>query len=290
MPSTASPAPIRAVYFDLDGTLLDSDARVAPVLFAAIDRLKRKGVRIGVATGRRATTSKPYAEAIGVDAPCVLFNGARVTEADLSTSLFMTTLPRVATLRVIERVIGLGVHVGAYVNERLLIDHRVPEPRSTPASLALSAREPVDLLGVNAAPVKLLFVDEPEKLAEVRRILTEERLVPPGAHLVRSNPRFLELLPDGVNKATGLWRCAAHLGIPVSQIAAVGDDENDLEMLQAAGRALVMAHAPDHVRACADVLVDDNAGPALAAALDALLVEPLGQGAPSTATASDPSG
>lgn len=263
--------PPRAVYFDLDGTLLDRDARIPPVLFAAIDRLKKANIRIGVATGRRATTSKPYAEAIGVDAPCVLFNGARVTEADLETSLYMTTLPRLATLRVIERVIEMGVHVGAYVNERLLIDHRIPEPR-TRGGQALSAREPVDLLGVTSSPVKLLFVDEPEKLAEVRRVLTDERLIPSGAHLVRSNPRFLELLPDGVNKATGLWRCAAHLGVSVDEIVAVGDDENDLEMLQVAGTAMVMAHAPESVRNVANVLIDNNDGEALAAALDTLLL------------------
>jgi HAD superfamily hydrolase (TIGR01484 family) len=76
--------PVRAVYFDLDGTLLDDDHRVPMALAQSIDRARARGLHIGIATGRRATTTAPYAEAIGVDAPCVLFNGARVVTADLA--------------------------------------------------------------------------------------------------------------------------------------------------------------------------------------------------------------
>ncbi|HEY1097383.1 MAG TPA: Cof-type HAD-IIB family hydrolase [Myxococcota bacterium] len=256
----------KAVYFDLDGTLLDKEARIPPAVFAAIDRLKAKGIFVGIATGRRATTTQPYAEAIGANAPLVLFNGARVVEADFKSMLFSTTLPRTFTRAVIARCLELGIYVGAYVEERLLIDARVPEPRA--AGSALSAREVVDLLTLERAAVKLLFVDEPERLLELRRLLTKERLVPPGAHLVRSNPRFLELLPDGVNKGTALHRCAAHLGIDVREIVAVGDDENDREMLENAGLGIAMGHAPDTVKAVADVVIGANDGESLAAKLD----------------------
>jgi len=90
--------------------------------------------------------------------------------------------------------------------------------------------------------------------------------VPPGAHLVRSNPRFLELLPDGVNKGTALWRCAGHLGIDVREIVCFGDDENDREMLENCGYAVAMGHAPDTVKAVADRVIGSNDGVALAAA------------------------
>ncbi len=247
--------PVRAVYFDLDGTLLDDDHRVPRPLVTAIERAQQRGIKIGIATGRRATTSLPYAEAIGVDAPCVLFNGARVMTANLKTLLFHTTLPRVSSLQVIARVIDLGIHVAAYVEERLLVDHRLPNPTSAPAAAALSSREIVDLLALEDAPVKLLFVDEPERLIELRRLLVAERLVPPAAHLVRSNPRFLEMLPDGVNKATGLGRCAAHLGINVADIACFGDDENDREMLEVCGLGVAMDHAPGSVLEAADRVI-----------------------------------
>ena len=273
---------LRAVYFDLDGTLLDDDQRVPAALFPAIARAQQRGWKVGIATGRRATTTLPYAEAIGVDAPCVLFNGARVTTADLVTPLFHTTLPRVSSLKVIRRVLQMEMYVGAYVDERLLIDPRMPEPRSVMASAALSARETVDLLQLEKAPVKLLFIDEPERLAELRAALTNERLIPPGAHLVRSNPRFLELLPDGVNKATGLWRCAAHLGIDASEILCFGDDENDREMLEVCGLGIAMSHGPPSVHEAADRVI---AREDIAAVLDELT----SQSHQATTTASPPS-
>lgn len=256
---------LRAVYFDLDGTLLDDDQRVPAALFPAILRAQQRGLMVGIATGRRATTTLPYAEAINVDAPCVLFNGARVTTADLLTPLFHTTLPRVSSLKVIKRVLDMKIYVAAYVDERLLIDPRMPEPRSTTAASALSSREMVNLLELEKAPVKLLFVDEPERLAELRAVLVSERLIPPAAHLVRSNPRFLELLPDGVNKATGLWRCAAHLGIDPGEMLCFGDDENDIEMLEVCGLGIAMSHAPTTVKEAADRVI---AREDLAAVLD----------------------
>ena len=256
----------RAVYFDLDGTLLDGSGRIPPPLLAAIARLKTRGIKVGIATGRRATTTQPFAEAVGVDAPCILFNGARVIEPDFKTLLFSTTLPRALTRAVIARCLDLGVYVAASVDERLLVDKRLPEPRA--AGSALSVRETVDLLELEHAPVKLLFVDEPEGLLELRQLLTTERLIPPGAHLVRSNPRFLELLPDGVNKGSALRRVAAHLGIDVHEVVAIGDDENDREMIETAGIGIAMGHAPDTVKIVADRVIGGNDGVALAAVLD----------------------
>ena len=79
------------------------------------------------------------------------------------------------------------------------------------------------------------------------------------------------MLPDGVNKGTALWRCAAHLGIDVREIVCIGDDENDRDMLQAAGLGIAMGHSPESVRDVADRVIGDNSGPSLAAALDDIL-------------------
>jgi hypothetical protein len=263
-----------AWYFDLDGTLLRRDGAVAPALPAVIARARGLGVRIGIATGRRATTTVPYAQQIGVDAPCVLFNGARVVDADLATVLFAADLPVVETRAVIARVLSLGVHVAAYVGERMLTDRANPLPAVEAGPLRTVPREPVDLAALDEPATKLLFVDEPERLALVRRVLVDEGLLPPAAHLVRSSPRFLELLPDGVSKGAALDVCAAALGLDAASFVALGDDENDREMLARAGLGVAMGHAPESVRAIADHVVEghgDDDGAALAAFLHGLL-------------------
>lgn len=262
-----------AVYFDLDGTLLGPDGEIPDVVRGAIARVKARGIRIGIATGRRATTAVPYATAIGVDAPCILFNGARVVDADLTTTLSSASLPLAPARQIVGRVLAAGIHVVAYVGERLLVDVRSPRAAVPVGALARSSHDVVDLASLAAPPTKLLFVHEDARLDALRSQLQTEaqRLLPAGAHLVRSGPRFLELLPDGVHKGHGLRTCAARLGIDPAAIVAIGDDENDREMLTTAGLGLAMGHAPAPVRAAARRIVggavrDD--GEALAAALD----------------------
>jgi Cof subfamily protein (haloacid dehalogenase superfamily) len=270
-----------AIYFDLDGTLLGPDGTVPPSLRAAAARARARGVRIGIATGRRATTTQPFAADIGVDAPCVLFNGARVVDAAFTTTLYATTLPLLPTRDVIARALALGFHVAAYVGERMLVDQRHPAPTVEAGPLRFVPRETTDLSALHEPATKLLFVDEPERLAVLRGVLVDEQLLPPRAHLVRSNPRFLELLPDGASKGTALLLCAATLGVDVDTIIAVGDDENDRDMLQAAGVGIAMGHAPASVQAVADHIVGadgavhgDDGGAALAALLHDVLASP----------------
>lgn len=69
-----------------------------------------------------------------------------------------------------------------------------------------------------------------------------------------SSPEALEIVPTGVNKAAGLARVAAILGIPREETIAIGDGENDISMLRWAGLGIAMANAPENVKAAADVI------------------------------------
>jgi Cof subfamily protein (haloacid dehalogenase superfamily) len=242
--------PVRALYFDLDGTLLDHDHAVPLALAQAIARARARGLKIGIATGRRKTTTLPYALQIETNAPLILFNGAVVVDADREAVLFHAALPHEETRAVVDAVLAAGVHVCAYVDEDLYVDPSHPRPQLMgPAGAVLLSPTERPLRTLPVAPTKLLFVDEPARLVALRADLTARGLVPPGAHLVRSNPRFLELLPDGVSKGRALPLVAARLGVDVDDIAAFGDDENDADMLAAAGTGVAMAHAPESVRA-----------------------------------------
>jgi len=78
------------------------------------------------------------------------------------------------------------------------------------------------------------------------------------ATLVQSLPVQLETLPPGASKGDGLRRLLADLGIDPRHVLAIGDGENDLEMLQLAGIGVAMANAPASVRAAADYVTASN--------------------------------
>lgn len=104
--------------------------------------------------------------------------------------------------------------------------------------------------------VKILYVNRDfDALQELGASLTPaaERL---GVEVTFSSKRYLELMPAGVNKGTGLARLAEMLEIPLSEVIAVGDSANDLSMIQAAGLGVGVANVTDDVRPSCDVVLD----------------------------------
>lgn len=89
------------------------------------------------------------------------------------------------------------------------------------------------------------------------RIHTRTQLESPELELVFSEFSSLECSPGGVSKASGLERLCGVLGIPMADCIAVGDADNDLPVLHAAGLGVAMGNAPDHVKTAADRIVSD---------------------------------
>ena len=111
-------------------------------------------------------------------------------------------------------------------------------------AFAAACREPV-------LKLNLYHADVPE------RVRTREQLETPDLELVYSEISSLECSARGVSKGSGLERLCRLLEIPVSQCIAVGDADNDIPMLRAAGLGVAMGNAPGHVKSAADRIVAD---------------------------------
>ena len=109
--------------------------------------------------------------------------------------------------------------------------------------------DPEDFLRLGGF-VKSLFIGHPATLPVVRGEL--EPVARPDARLVMTRTDYLEMIPATASKGVALRQLCEHLGIPPSRAIAVGDQENDLEMIEAAGLGVAMPDAPERVRAAAD--------------------------------------
>ena len=98
------------------------------------------------------------------------------------------------------------------------------------------------------------FVCSNDRSDEVRAALQDI----PGIELTRSSPRNVEINPAGVNKARGIEELAAFFDIPLSQVMALGDEENDLPMIKAAGYGVAMGNGSEDVKAAARFITDTN--------------------------------
>lgn len=98
-------------------------------------------------------------------------------------------------------------------------------------------------------------------------------VVRPVSNATYSKPNYLEVIPLGVNKAEALANLTQMLGIDLSQVAALGDGHNDVEMLRAAGVGIAMGNASDEVKAAAEWVTGTNDEAGVAQAIGKLLRE-----------------
>ena len=239
------------IVSDLDGTLKDVGAPLDPDLTGIIEALHQDGVYFTIATGKNLKSTRQTALSLGIKIPLVLTNGCMLQEID-GTIIEKKVLPPgfVALLIDIckEEKIDIAIHIGEdiYVRE---INHHVSIlfEYGSPSLEEAGEWENVAKLLPNAH--KCIAVDRENR----QRLFALERKVfdQAGANVEYCHTinEMLEFMPKGVSKVSGIHSLSKRMGIPFHSIIAMGDGNNDIGMLQAAGCGVAVANAPGPVRA-----------------------------------------
>lgn len=236
--------PTRLVALDLDGTLLTEGSELPAGHERAVRTLRAMGVAVAIVTGRPLLTSRWVQARLGLDAPLVCFNGAwvgRPYAEPLAQSVLAEQDVRdlVAELARDEGAICCYPRADVWIMDReIALTRRWRELYQAP--IAIDAERIADWRGPSC---KLMFVADPDRLAAVAarlRTCFADRF-----HVVVSQPDRFEVSRRGITKEWGLVRLAAHLGVAREHVWAVGDADNDREMVAWAGHGCAMGHAPD---------------------------------------------
>ncbi len=257
------------VVLDLDGTILDSSLTLDPGLVTAVRKAVKRGCAVTLATGRMPAATRPYWEELGIRAPVILYNGALVRDPATGQNLSVSGLPPGLPWELYPIYANAPVHPLFYREDALYClqpTHPVMKYCQEMGVQAETILEPESFLETGTF-IKCLFIGHPVDLSTLRADLAPPTAA--AARLVLSRTDYLELLPHGVSKGEALKVVARHLEIPLSRAIAVGDQENDLEMIRAAGVGVAMPNSPAEVRAGADRV----APPPEAGGLLALLAE-----------------
>jgi len=241
----------RLVVADLDGTARSRRLGITPGVRRAIADARARGVRVCVATGRMWQSAAPWVRSLGVDAPAILYNGGRVFDFNGGRILYERRLAAESTrqaLAVIRRDPEVQPHL--FLNDRVYVERRHPMTEAYAEDDGLeyevvTAFEPL----LTGDPHKILVLGTPGRLKALSRAARQGGL---AARAVQSEPTKLEFLPPGISKGTALRAMLEALGVEPGEVIAVGDNWNDLEMIEAAGLGVAMADAPEGVRARAD--------------------------------------
>lgn len=242
---------IRLVAFDLDGTLIGDDLEIGPRTRRAIALAQARGVLVTLATGRMFNAALPFAQQLGLTTPLICMQGGWIqAPADAApryrAQLSPAVAHAVATLAEAHRW-----HVALYSQGHIFLhEWRYPTEFYTmllgEATVVPGSWESL----IQQAPVdKILFMAEAEAIPAIQQAL--QATTNGSAEVWRSHAQFVEVVPRGVDKGSGLAWLAAHLGLKQAEVMAVGDHENDLPMIQWAGLGVAIGNAVPAVQAAA---------------------------------------
>jgi len=263
--------PYRLVVADIDGTLVNAAREITPPVRAAVAAAQARGVRVCLATGRIWPSARQFVEGLGADPPVILYNGAMVYDFASGEVWFRTALPLRQARDVLTILRGHpAVQPHLYVDDRVYI----PAMNDTTGIYQRKDNLRTEAVGdladwLRVDPMKILIIgDRPALDAVVRDI---DRL-PYSVNHVFSEVIYLEILPPGINKGVALQAMAARLGVSREEIIAVGDNLNDLAMIEFAGVGVAMANAPEALRVRARYIAPSNDDHGLEAVIDRFIL------------------
>lgn len=264
---------VRLFAIDVDGTLLDSSHRLKTEVRDAVCRLAASGVQTVLATARGPQAVRDIVRQFDFSPWLIGFSGAWIGELD-SGSLEPKNVrsdERIAAAQarlILSTAISNNVEPNVFTPESWRVRTMTPEILEECAIVNLKPIQTSELMTMEEPPSKIMLISRLDQIAALKQIQESVRGVATGTF---SKPNYLEILPAGVNKARALINLAASLGVELSEVAAIGDAPNDLEMLNEVGFAIAMGNASDRLKTAADLVVNTNDNAGVAEAVDTIL-------------------
>ena len=267
---------IHMVAIDLDGTLLNSDKEITQTT-ATILRAAREqaGVKIVLATARPPRSVMPFYDLLDLDTPMINYNGALVIDPTCQHVLMHRPIPAKVCrgiIRLARRTYG-EVLVSAEVMDHWFTDRFDPAYNTETGQLfSPDTVAPVESW-TDQSMTKLLFLGVPARLPEVAEAIHRE--FPHQVTIVQMEDYMLQVMHATVSKAQALRVVAAEMHVRRNQVMAIGDNANDVGMLQWAGVAVAMANAAPQALAVADHVADHHDADGAAHAIRQIILEGL---------------
>jgi len=261
---------IALMISDVDGTLVTKDKRLTDAARAAVERLRHAGIGFTVTSSRPPVGLRMLVEPLALDLPMGAFNGSAIVDQKLD-ALESHLIPVPAVRTTLDVLREFAVDAWVFTHDQWLIHNAegayVDHEQGT-LQFAPTVVEHFSPYFQGACKI-VGASDDAELLERCERALQEA--LGAQATAIRSQSYYLDVTPPGCDKGTFVAAMALRLGISTDAVATIGDMENDLPMLRAAGLPIAMGNAPDEVKAKAHYVTASNEEDGFARAVDYIL-------------------
>ncbi len=278
MQHRSRPEDIKLLVLDIDGTIAGANNEIRKPVIEAIRAAQARGVQVAIATGRMYRSALRFHQIVGSTLPLMAYQGALIQDPATQTVHRHWTVPRPLVLQLLDYFeqpeLRSQLYVHFYINDQLYVRELTPE---TKAYAERSTIQPIavgDLRTTLATePTKVLALSD--DIALIDRLLgrLQSRYTPAELYLTKSVATFFEATNPLVSKGTAVRYLAEEcLGLTAANVMAIGDNFNDVEMIEYAGVGVAMGNAPEAVKAIANWVAPDVENDGTAAAIDAFLL------------------
>lgn len=255
----------KALFLDLDGTLLNDQKEITPGNRSAIEKALAAGHRVVITTGRLLVSAIEQARRLdltGLGCYLITFNGGIIYDLGAKKVIFEKNVPLELVQAVFEEANRRGLHIQTYDERQVLVEPRCDDEavRRYCSIILMTYSVVPSVAALTREPAKLLLIDFQNKapLEDFQAWVLERY----GDKLDSffSCEQYLEVIPRGMSKGNALLQLAGLLGIPQKNTVAAGDAANDLSMIEAAGVGVAMCNGTEEVKAAADTITtrDNN--------------------------------
>ncbi|EOL44439.1 sugar-phosphatase [Enterococcus caccae] len=253
---------VKLVAIDIDGTLLDSNRKISPKVKETLKKANESGMYIVLCTGRPLPGVKEQLAELdlyGDNDYVITYNGSLVqaTKSNEIISQYTLSYDDFLEIELMSRKVGSHLHTiddqAIYTANRDIGKYSVHEAYLVDMPLKYRA---VDEMTPDMSIIKMMMIDEPEILDQAISQLPEE--FANKYTTVKSTDFYYEILNKEASKGNALAKLADHLGIAQSETMAIGDNENDLSMIEYAGIGVAMGNATESVKRAADIQTSSN--------------------------------
>jgi Cof subfamily protein (haloacid dehalogenase superfamily) len=268
---------IKLLVLDIDGTIAGQSNEIREPVKQAIRRAMAKGIRVAIATGRMYCSALRFHQEIGSNLPLLAYQGAWIQ--DPATEKIYQHLPLSCAMA--EQLLDyfeteplrslLSVHF--YINDQLYVRAITPETKLYAQRSGIVPTAVGDLRqALTSQPTKVLALCEDRAIIDQLLGSLRQQYTPAELYLTKSVATFFEATHPDANKGTGVrYLAETILGLAAHNVMAIGDNFNDLEMLQYAGLGVAMGNAPREVQAIANWVAPSVEEDGAAAAIEAFI-------------------
>ena len=252
----------KAVFLDMDGTLLRSDHTVSELTVKTIQNLTEKGIPVILVSARPINAVLPTFRKIGLPAhtPLITLNGSYIVENE--QPIFEAVIDLETTERVTAQVRPYKATIAYYLQREWYseVSDAWTDHEQKIMDVALQVG-PIDRLvkdwsARKIGPNKMMVMSEPDNIAGIQQHL---RSIYNGRlNIYPSKETYLEVMDTRGSKSNAVRFVGERLGLKPAEIVAMGDNYNDVEMIQFAGMGVAMGNAPDDIKARAGFVTDTN--------------------------------